>query len=168
MSTVDNTNFLSVNNFSFNVLSLPNVTFFVQKLILPGVSANATLQKNPFSDIKLGGDKGDYDTLDVTFILDAEMNSYIELFKWWKGVVSPVNFTDYANMATDTKQHSANSFYRDLTVGILNSSGKAVKQITYYKAFPLSLSTIELAYDLKTVNYPTITAKFAYTNFDFI
>lgn len=168
MPTIDNTNFLSVNNVNLSVSRLPNMSFFVQKIILPGVSSQPTIQSNPFSDIKVTGDKGDFDTLKVQFIMDAEMNSYVELFKWWKGAVSPVNFTDYSNMLAQDKAHSRDSFYSDLTVSILKSSGQAVQSIVYTNAFPLSISNMEMAFDLPDVNYPVVTVEFAYTSFDFI
>lgn len=167
MSVIDNTNFLSVSNINLSIARLPEMTFFVQKITLPGVGSTPTLQKNPFSDIKLAGDKGDFDELNVKFILDAEMASYVELWKWWKGLVSPVNFNDYATLQTQAKAFSKEGLYSDLTVSILNNNGKAIRSIVYTNAFPIKISSVEMAYDLQEVQYPVVSVDFAYTSFDF-
>jgi len=68
-------NFLSPNGFRLTIKRLPNVSFFVQAAIIPGLSMGVTDSPSPFKNMKFAGDKIHYDTFSVTIRLDEYMNS---------------------------------------------------------------------------------------------
>lgn len=44
-------NFLAPNGFRFNMKRLPNISFFVQNINIPGLNMNADETPNPFTTI---------------------------------------------------------------------------------------------------------------------
>ena len=51
-----NLNYLNPVAFETNILRIPNVSYFCQRITVPGLSMNNVLQPNPFAPIPVEGD----------------------------------------------------------------------------------------------------------------
>ena len=72
--------------FRFKMTKLPNVEFFIQSANIPGISLGETSMPTPLKDIPMPGDKVSYQTLDVSFLVDENLNNYKELHDWLIGL----------------------------------------------------------------------------------
>jgi hypothetical protein len=163
---IQDTNYLSINNFRFDVLRLPETSFFVQSVSIPGFSFNSAGVNTPFTTIKFSGDHPQFDPLRVTFFVDAKMESYKTLFKWWQGLAFPNDHTQYAALVK--RPGDRNGTYSDLTIGLLDKGDGLVANIQFVKAMPVSVGSIDFTYQNEDTNYATVTALFEYDSFDFV
>ncbi len=60
----------SPTQFRFQITKLPKVEYFCTAANLPGISLSTRIQQTPLSDIPQPGEKLDYQTLRVTFMVD--------------------------------------------------------------------------------------------------
>ena len=84
-----NPNFLQPNKYQLNFGRAPNVRYFCQSLSVPGISLSEALQTTPFVDVYAPGEKAIYDLLNVTFIVDEELKSWIEIHDWIRAMTFP-------------------------------------------------------------------------------
>jgi hypothetical protein len=69
-----NPNPLQPNKFLLTFGRVPNMQYFCQNVTVPGLSLSEAVITNPFVDIYSPGEKAIYDLLNVTFIIDEELN----------------------------------------------------------------------------------------------
>ena len=79
-------NYLSPTNFTISIQRIPNIEFFVQKMSIPSLSATAPARDTPLSTLYDINDKLIYSDLEMTFIVDENMNNYKEIFDWMEGL----------------------------------------------------------------------------------
>ena len=65
--------------FRFKMAKLPKVEFFVQTANIPGISLGTATAVTPLYDYPIPGDKITYSTLDISFLVDENLNNYKEL-----------------------------------------------------------------------------------------
>ena len=155
------TNYLSPLEFRILVQRLPNVSFFTQRVSIPDISASGIDQATPLNRIYQQPNSLTYSTLDLNFILDEEMNNYLEMFNWLKGITSPENYEQF-----NRQKDSEFGLYSDITVTILNSHKNPKIEFTYKNCFPISLSSVQMDTTQPDITYPEATTTFQYDYFD--
>lgn len=168
LSSPQNTNFLQTTKF---VLTFPRITatqYFCQEVNLPGVSTSEVVQHTPFVDIPRAGDKIVYEPLTVTFIVDEELESWMGIHDWLRGMTFPTNFEEYKNLKnlSSVAQYAPKPQYSDGTLNILTALNNPKVSIEFVDIFPVSLSAIE--FNSTATDTPTITATatFKYSWYD--
>jgi len=174
--------------FRFKMAKLPKVEFFVQTANIPGISLGTATVPTPLYDYPIPGDKINYSTLDISFLVDENLNNYKELHDWISGLGFPKNHTQFADLqatgadrfpgstassvATGSKRTPAplaeGGTYSDATLTVLNSKNIAKTEIRFSNVYPLSLGS--LSYDIKAsdVDYLQVQASFNYLNYDIV
>jgi len=173
--------------FRFKCTKLPLVEFFCQTANVPSISLGEATVNTPLYDYPIPGDKVTYGSLDVSFLVDENLNNYKELHDWILGLGFPNDNLQYANLAassadtfpgstasaaatgTSLKQPvSEGGIYSDATLTILNSKNIAKTEIRFHNLYPTSLGG--LSYDIKAsdVDYLTVSASFNYINYDIV
>jgi len=155
------TNYLSPLEFIITVKRLPSVEFFTQRTSIPGISVNPIEHPTPFKPTFEGGDRLNYDDLNLSFVVDEGMTNYLEIFNWIKGYSFPENFDQYKNLAA-----SQNGLKSDISIKVLNSHKNPSLLIDYRDCFPISLSEVTLDTTQNDVIYPEATVTFRYNYFD--
>ena len=151
-------NYLPSNTFQFIVGRLPNTTFYVQRVGMPSVSAAFVTVPTPGVDQSYHADKITYGDLNVEFIVDEDMKSYIELFKWILQQKAGTGFTPNE----DTEKP-----YSDGKLLIMTSSSNPNITVTYKNCFPVSLGEIEFSSTENGTQYATCTATFKFSDVEF-
>jgi hypothetical protein len=141
-------NFLSQIGFRFDIKRLPNTSFFVQKVSLPGFNMSETPYPTPFKRLYLHGDQITYDDLVITVAMDEKMEVYKELKAWMEGLTKPNEFAQYKNI-----KESEFGLYSDASLVILNSKQNPALQVEFTDIFPTSLSALELDTTATSVEY---------------
>ena len=173
--------------FRFKMTKIPNVEFFVQTANIPGIGLGTTEMATPLKDISMPGDKVNYQSLDISFLVDEKLNNYKELHDWIIGLGFPQDYTQFKTLqgtgsdrfpgstsstaatGTSTKQPlNEGGIYSDATLTVLNSKNIANTEIRFQNVYPTSLGS--LSYDIKAsdVDYLQCTASFSYMYYDMV
>jgi hypothetical protein len=122
----------------------PNLQYFCQTVSLPGLSTSEIPVQNPFVELYAPGEKTIYDILNVTFIVDAEMLSWLEIHDWIRAMTFPTEYEEYQNLSNLNKFTAAAASslpqYCDGAVTILSASNKPYYRFNFKDLFPISLS----------------------------
>ena len=174
--------------FRFKMNKIPKVEFFVQTANIPGISLGTATVPTPLYDYPVPGDTINYSTLDISFLVDENLNNYKELHDWISGLGFPKNRQQFADLqatsadrfpgstassaATGSKQTPAplaeGGTYSDATLTVLSSKNIAKTEIRFSNVYPISLGS--LSYDIKAsdVDYLQVQASFNYLNYDIV
>ena len=173
--------------FRFKMTKLPLVEFFIQSANLPGISLGNATQVTPLYDIPIPGDKISYSSLDLSFIVDENLNNYKEIHDWLLGLGFPNNHTQFADLQTTGSDRFPGSTKDTATVGrqpraplaeggtcsdatltVLNSKNIAKTEIRFQNVYPTSLSS--LSYDVRQtdIDYIQANVSFQYMNYDIV
>lgn len=153
-------NYLSNGGFDVTIPRIPNVEFFVQKMVLPSIDANPVERSTPLSSVYDVSDRLRYNDFDLTFIIDENMRNYIEIFNWMKGINSPETLNQYAAL-----EDSKDGITSDITVLLLNSHKNPHIRITMINAFPVGLTSVDLNLVNQDVTYAEASVTFRYDRF---
>jgi hypothetical protein len=168
--TPSNPNFLQPNKFAINFSRLPNMQFFGQMVTVPGISLSEIPQNTPFVDAYVPGEKAIYDLLNVTFIVDEELKSWIEIHDWIRAMTFPKEFEEYQKLGMLSKQTigqiKAKPQYCDASVTLLSSSNTPYYKFKFYDVFPTTLSSFIMNTGDSPETIITADATFRYTYYD--
>jgi len=173
--------------FRFKMTKLPKVEFFVQTANIPGISLGTATVPTPLYDYPVPGDTIQYQSFDMSFLVDENLSNYKELHDWINGLGFPKNHTQFANLqgtssdrfpgTTSSTAATGTSIaqpldeggtYSDATLTVLNSKNIAVTEIRFRNVYPISLGS--LSYDIKAsdVDYLQVQSSFNYLNYDIV
>ena len=121
--------------FKFNLLRTPNVSYFCQATSLPGINLPSVVQPSTFTQIKHPGGRAEYGDLSLNFIVDENLNNWLEIHDWIIGISSTYDFDNMIDLAVD--------HYSDGILAVTNSSMKPKYIVKFYNMFPNSISDLE-------------------------
>jgi hypothetical protein len=153
-------NFFSPLEFRVTIKRLPNVEFFTQRSMIPSISTNPIVQPTRFNPVFQTPDQVNFSNLDLTFIVDEDLNNYTEIFDWMISSAFPENHNQFRQIA-----NSEEGLFSDISVIIMNSKKNSNIEVSYKNCFPISLSDIQLNTTDQDVTYPEVTASFQYDTF---
>lgn len=139
-----NPNPIQANKFLLTFSRTPNVQYFCQSVILPGISTGEAIYPNPFVDLYAPGEKAIYDPLTVTFIIDEELKSWLEIHDWIRAMTFPKEFAEYRKLGGLSKRVTGltktQPQYSDGQLVILSSSNIPYYKFKFYDLFPTTLT----------------------------
>ena len=163
---------------------LPKTTWFCTSANIPGITLGESSYPTPMLDTFVTGDKLTFETLNITFIVDEELQNYRELWNWLVGIGSPVSHDQWATALTQgdgavrqfgtedadprTKStYEESNLYSDATLIVYNSKNIPKVNVQFKNMFPTSLSSLEYSQELTDVEYFHATATFRYLYYEF-
>ncbi len=166
-------NYLRPNAFRFTILDIPNVSFTVQTAFLPDISGQAAFQPTPFIDLPRIGDKLTHEDLTIKFVVNENMDNYLELYYWMTAIGFPNNYREFSNLLSSRKNTRVFAetgeetlAYSDAELVLLNSDNLPNISITYKDAFPVNLSGMTVDVSSNNTEYLTCEATFKFSYFD--
>ena len=173
--------------FRFKITKLPLVEFTVQTANIPGITLGSTSFETPLKDIAGVGDKVTYQTLDVSFLVDENLNNYKEIHDWITGLGFPQDHTQFktlqgtgADRFPGTTSNTAatgssikqpldeGGIYSDATLTVLNNKNIAKTEIRFQNVYPTSLGGLSYSITASDVDYLTVNASFSYMYYDIV
>ena len=174
--------------FRFKMSKLPKVEFFVQTANIPGISLGTATVPTPLYDYPVPGDTIQYSTLDISFLVDENLNNYKELHDWISGLGFPKNHTQFADLqaagadrfpgstassvATGSKRTPAplaeGGTYSDATLTVLSSKNIAKTEIRFQNVYPTSLGGLNYDVRQTDVDYLNASVSFNYMNYNIV
>ena len=168
-----NPNFLHPNKFVFSFARAPNLQYFCQSVTVPGLSIGEAMFNTPFVDLFSPGDKPMYDLLNVTFLIDEDLKSWLEIHDWLRAMSFPESYADYKNMGKLNKfagnQPKFPQFH-DASLTLFSSANTPRFRFKFKDAFPTTLSTfvINSADSPDEILTADATFRFAYYNVEIL
>ena len=165
---IQNRNFLSPTGFEFTLNRAPKVAFFSNAANIPGLNLGVALQSSYLKDIDTPGDKIEFEDFTLRFIVDEDLQNYLEIHNWIKGLGYPESLNEiyslqkqrsYSNVTVDDKMN----IYSDGTLTILGSSFKPNFKIKFSDLWPYSLTTLNFDATDTDIQYFTAEVIFKYT-----
>ena len=165
-----NKNFLSPVGFKFVIGRTPNVDYFCQSASIPPVEIGSKENQTPVKDYEIPGDKMTFGDLNLSFLVNEDLDNYYEIYKWLKGLTTPKHqeeFYQYLNTVNEKgRPKDFDKQMSDARLLILNSNYNAISIVNFFNIFPTSLSTLEFDASATDINYFTAQVNFKYTLYE--
>ena len=165
---IKNRNFLSPTGFKFIMDKAPKVSFFGNQVNIPQMTLGVAEQPTYLRDIPVPGDKIQFEDFSLRFLVDENLDNYMEIFNWIRALGFPESLEeiyDWQKKDFDIKQpaKSQESFYSDATLEILTSSQNPNFKVKFQDMFPTTLTTLEFDATDEDISYLTAEVTFKYT-----
>ena len=176
----------SPTQFRFLINQLPKVQYFTTEANLPGITLDELELGSPLKDLPLLGSKLTYDDLTITFIVDENLENYIEMHTWLTAIGFPKDrkqFSDFRSTTSNTKTSTRGeskdigevgattpeiSMTSDAVLTILTNKNNPVVECRFADVFPTSLSGLTYSQNQTDVEYLTATVNFKYKLYEII
>ena len=163
---------------------LPKTTWFCTAANVPGITLGEAQYPTPMTDMFVTGDKLTFETLNITFLVDEELQNYRELWDWLVGMGSPVSHSQWettlakgdgairtfstpdADPRTKTTFEESN-LYSDATLIVYSSKNMPKVEVKFKNMFPTTLSSLEYSQEPTDVEYFKASATFRYLYYEF-
>jgi len=154
------------------------VEYFVQSANVPGMTLQTATIPSPFYDYPIPGDTLSFDPLNISFLVDENLNNFNELHKWMSRLgfgESHQEFADLLREGTPSQRTSSSKgiqrplpeigTYSDATLTILSSKNLPKTEIRFKNVFPTSISGLDYSVQGSDVDYVTCSASFSYLGY---
>ena len=179
--------YASPTQFKFSITKLPKVEYFCTAVNIPGVNLGETTQATPLKKIPIPGDTLTYEPLQMTFLVDENLENFQEIHGWLRGIGFPGGHEEFKNLldgGSDRFPTSKNTtlgdagrvkfnapstggILSDSTLNILTSKNNPVTEVRFRDCFPISLSSLQYNQQATDTDYLTATVTFEYKIYDF-
>ena len=160
---ITNRNFLSPTGFKFTLARVPKVDFFSQSAQIPGINLGVAIQPTYLKDLPIPGDKLTFDDFNLKFTVDENLENYLEIQRWMRGLGYPENIAEYDKWRlSDPNNPGQDPNLSDGSLTIFNSNFVPSTVVTFQGMFPTSLSTLEFDATSTDVQYITAQVSFKY------
>ena len=180
--------YAAATQFKFNIIKLPKVEFFCTAVNIPGITLGSTEQATPFKAIPIPGDTLTYSALDMTFMVDENLENYREIHGWLTGLGFPRSheqFETFINAGKDrfpTSNATANSReagkvddvgfdvgaqYSDATLTILSSKNNPILEVRFRDLYPTALTGLSYDQQAGDTSYLSGDVSFSYQIYEF-
>ena len=168
---VSNRNFLSPVGFKFTMDRAKKVSFLGNSANIPGLTLGVANQATPLKDIDTPGDKILFDDFTLRFLVDENLENYLEVYNWIRGLGYPESLQEIIDFQRTGKVDKnpygkEMDIYSDGTLIIQTSNFVPNFQIKFRDLWPYSLTTLNFDATNNDVQYFTADVTFKYTIFD--
>ncbi len=172
-SQIENRNFLSPTGFKFTLTRTPTVTFFCNQANIPDLNLGVAIQPTYLKDIDTPGDKIVFGDLNLRFLVDENLENYMEIQNWIRGLGYPEKLSEFADLEAKgfvkgNYLKDRQNIYSDGTLQVLTSSQITNFQVSFKDLFPYSLSTLTFDSTDTDIQYFTADVSFKYTIYNVI
>lgn len=172
LKQITNRNFLSPVGFQFILEKKPKVDFFCNSVNIPGITLGVAMQPSPLKALPVPGETLVFDDLSIRFMIDEDMENYLEIWNWLCQFGFPRSFEQYQQLLNEDERsngkQNAISGMSDGSIIVYNSSYNPNFNISFKDLFPISLSPIQFDSTSQDITYASAEVVFKYTIYDII
>lgn len=154
----DNKNSILSTHFQFEMRKLSNVTYFCQRINMPGLSLTPTEQHTVFNNIRRPSGALVPENLSISFMVDENLKNWMEIYNWLQECSNERDFTKYRGPETHLVSEGS--------LIILESNNQPRFRISFDNLFPTTLSGLVFQTGQQSSVYQYCNATFAYTTFN--
>ena len=180
--------YASPTQFKFSITKLPKVEYFCTSVNIPGINLGETTQATPLKKIPIPGDTLVYEPLQMTFLVDENLENFQEIHGWLVGLGFPRDNSEFRNLlssgndrfparnSTNVSTEAGKSKFAaadvgptlsDATLTVLSSKNNAQCEIRFRDVYPTGLTGLQYNQQAADVDYLTSTVSFSYLIYDF-
>ncbi len=152
---------LGQNFFHFELARIPNIIYNVQEVALPNLTMADQDQPTTLGiPIKRPIGAYKFDNLQISFLVDENMNNWLEIYKWMRHL---------GNIDSDCTNNSL-PFSRWMTTATLHITKGTYKdnlKVIFQEIFPIALSGLRFTSTAASYQPQIATATFSYTYYRF-
>jgi hypothetical protein len=170
---IENRNFLSPTGFQFSLKKIPGASFFCNEANIPSMDLGVAIQPSYLKEIPTPGDQIDFGDLTIRFLVDEDLENYMELQNWIRGLGFPESLSEFHELEDASVipkklggVRGRHNIYSDGTLQILSNNLVPKFQVFFRDLFPFSLTTITFDASDTDIEYFTAEASFKYTLYD--
>ena len=173
--------------FKFSIIKLPKVEYFCTAVNVPGISLGDATQATSIKNIPIPGDKLTYEPLQMTFLVDENLENFQEIHGWLVGLGFPRDHNEFQNLLTAgtdrfPSQSTSKSTepgkvkfaaadtggtFSDATLSVLSSKNNVQTEVRFRDVYPTGLTGLQYNQQAADVDYLTATVSFSYLIYDF-
>lgn len=166
---IQNRNYLSPVGFKFTLARRPKVAFFCNSARIPEISFQTNVQPTYLKDLDIPGEKLTYGDLYLKFLVDEELENFMEIHNWLTGLGYPETTGQYRDLITnDNGLLDPKEAFSDGSLLILDSNYREKYVVKFKDLFPVSLSSLEFDATQTDINYFTAEVTFKYTVYNIL
>ena len=164
---VSNRNFLSPTGFRFTLNRAPKVAFFGNTANIPSMTLGVANQSTYLKDIEVPGDKIIFEDFSLRFLVDENLENYMEIYNWIRGLGFPESLEEIYNLQRtgkiDQPLDKVMNVFSDGTLQVLTSHQNPNFKVVFQDLWPYSLSTLQFDATSEDIQYFTADVSFKYT-----
>ncbi len=128
--------------------------------------------ETPLKMIPQPGDKITFEDFNLRFLVDENLDNYLEIYKWIKGLGYPEDLHQIYNLQREETRNispripNQMNIYSDGTLQVLNSNQRPNFLVKFYDLFPYGLTTLLFDATLTDSTPFSAEVKFKYTYFE--
>ena len=138
---------LNPTQFKLSFSKIPNVEFFCQAITLPELNLGAVMQNTPMLDVFHHGEKVTHQPLFAEVLLDKQMKTYNEIYKWMKELSVMYGATEASSDCIVTIGQSAFHFHDVFPINLasvnMNIAVPDIQAVTFGVTFEYDHFTME-------------------------
>ena len=175
LKQIQDRNFLQPSGFQMIISRAPKVAYFGNAVNVPDLLLGTTIQPTQaLKNLPQPGEVIEFGDLTLRFLVDENMENYIEVQNWIRGIGFPETLDQIYDLQEDTEgvarpdlQNGMN-IYSDGTLIVYDSLSNPNFKIHFENMFPYSLSTIQFDATLSDTEYFTAEVSFKYLNYSIV
>jgi hypothetical protein len=165
---IQNRNFLAPVGFKFTLSRAPKVAFFSNSTNIPGLSLGIAIQPSYLKDIDTPGDKIIFNDLSLRFLVDENLENYMEIQNWIRGLGYPEDLSEIYDLQrkqvnVDMSASKTMNIYSDATLQVLTSAQNPNFKVKFRDLWPYQLSDLQFDATDTDIEYLTADVTFKYT-----
>ena len=178
--------YVSPTQFKFSIHQLPKVEFFCTAANVPAISLGEAVFPTPYKEIPVMGDTLTYDNLSISFIVDENLENYIEMHDWLTAIGFPKNRNQFSTFRSSTASTpiatqgtsddigdvqpatSARGMFGDAILTVLTNKNNPVVEVRFQDIYPVALGALDFTQTSTDVEYISVTADFSYKIYDIV
>jgi len=170
---IQNRNFLSSIGFRFTLTRARKVSFFSNSANIPGLSLGVAEQPSYLKNIDIPGDKIQFNDFTLRFIVDEDLENYMEIQRWMRGLGFPESLNEIYNLQkeeTNTVGYDSDSMniYSDGSLVVMNSNNRPQFEVVFKDMFPYDLGDMQFDATNADTEYFTAEVSFKYTIYNIL
>jgi hypothetical protein len=166
---VNNNNYLSPIGFKFVLEKAPKVAYLCQTISIPEISLGQIDIPTYLVPIPIEGNIK-YAGFNMQFLVDENLENYIQLHNWIRALGVPTDFRERANFEDKVRYNKVNSndrnIFSDGTLQVLTNNLNTNFEVQFIDLIPTSLSTLDFDATVSETNFMTASASFVYTYYE--
>lgn len=164
-----NRSFLYPQGFKFNIAKIPTVSFYCTNAGIPRINLPTIDYPNYLRNIPIESDVAIFTDLNLTFMVDEDMQNYMSIFNWIIGLSFPESTEQYKKLITNQDGIQDPLLAKsDGSLFIYNNNYNPHIIVKYKDLFPIDLEAIEFDSTVTDPKPLTAKASFAYTSYNIL
>ncbi len=171
---IQNRNFLAPTGFKFTVARAPKVAYFGNQVNIPALTLGIANQPTYLKNIPRPGTEVDFDDLILRFMVDEDIENYMEIQKWIRGIGYPESLDQIYDFQKDdshtikAKYTEEINLFSDATLMILDNVNLPRFKVIFDGLFPYALSTLNFDATQTDLEYFTAEVSFKYNIYNIV